>query len=71
MVSFSGNFSGRFLEVSWRHSSSGFSLSKFVLFLHVTPDRLSDDQIPVWSTGYRQTSSAKKNLTGLLQLMAK
>ncbi len=35
-------FAGRFLEASWRccHSSSGFSLSQF---LHVTPDRLDDD----------------------------
>ncbi len=30
----------RFLEASWRHSSSGLSLSQFVLFLHVIPDRL-------------------------------
>ncbi len=32
----------RFLEASWRrcHRSSGFSLSQFVLFLHVSPDRL-------------------------------
>ncbi len=30
---------GMFLEASWRHSSSGFSLSQFVLFLHVIPDR--------------------------------
>ncbi len=39
--SFSGSFA------SWRrfHSSSGFSLSQFVLFLHVIPDRLDDDQI--------------------------
>ncbi len=38
---------GRYLEASWRccHSSSGFSLSQFVLFLHVIPDRLDDDQI--------------------------
>ncbi len=44
--SFSGNFAFRFLEASWRrcHSSSGFSLSQFVLFLHVIPDRLDDDQ---------------------------
>ncbi len=27
------------------HSSSGFSLSQFVLFLHVIPDRLGDDEI--------------------------
>ncbi len=35
------------LEASWRccHSSSGFSLSPFVLFLHVVPDRLDDDEI--------------------------
>ncbi len=33
---------GRFLEAyCWRcHSSSGFSLTQFVRFLHVTPDRL-------------------------------
>ncbi len=38
---------GRSLEASWRccHSSSGFSLSQVVLFLHVIPDRLDDDQI--------------------------
>ncbi len=37
----------RFLEASWRrrHSSSGFSLSQFVLFLHVIPDRLDEDEI--------------------------
>ncbi len=42
---FSGSIAGRFLEASWRscHSSSGFSLSQFVLFLHVIPDRLDDD----------------------------
>ncbi len=36
-----------FKSASWRccHSSSGFSLSQFVLFLHVIPDRLNDDQI--------------------------
>ncbi len=39
------SYSGSFLEASWRHSSSGFSLSQFVLFLHVIPDRLNDDQI--------------------------
>ncbi len=41
------SFSGRFLEASWRryHSSSGFSLSLFVLFLHVIPDRLEDEEI--------------------------
>ncbi len=38
--SFSGSFAGRFLEASWRHSSSGLSLSQFVVFLHVIPDRL-------------------------------
>ncbi len=38
--SYSGSFAGSFLEASWRHSSSGFSLSQFVLFLHVIPDRL-------------------------------
>ncbi len=47
MHSFSGSFAGRFLEAFWRrcHSSSGFSLSQFVLFLHVIPDRLDDDKI--------------------------
>ncbi len=41
------SFAGSFLEASWRcwHSSSGFSMSQFVLFLHVIPDRLDDDQI--------------------------
>ncbi len=41
----SGSFAGRFLEASWKHchSSSRFSLSQFVLFLHVIPDRLDDD----------------------------
>ncbi len=45
--SFSGSFSGSFLEASWRrcHRSSGLSLSQFVLFLHVIPDRLDDDEI--------------------------
>ncbi len=40
-------FVNRFLVASWKrcHSSSGFSLSQFVLFLHVIPDRLDDDQI--------------------------
>ncbi len=35
------------MKASWRHfhSSSGFSLSQFVLFLHVIPDRLDDDVI--------------------------
>ncbi len=42
-------------KVSGRHchSSSGFSLSQFVLFLHVIPDRLMmirSDQISVWCT---------------------
>ncbi len=47
MHSFSGSFAGRFLEASWRrcHSSSGFSLSQFVLILHVIPDRLDHDEI--------------------------
>ncbi len=72
MVSFSGNFSASSLEASWRHSSSGFSLSQFVLFLHVIPDRLDDDQVrSLWSTGCRQTLCANKNLTALLLLMAK
>ncbi len=41
------HFAGRFLEASWRRfpSSSGLSLSQFVLFLHVIPDRLDHDQI--------------------------
>ncbi len=35
------------VEASWRryHGSSGFSLSQFVLFLHVIPDRLDDGEI--------------------------
>ncbi len=43
------SFSGRFLEASWRccHSSSGFSLSEVILFLHVIPDRLDDDDLCV------------------------
>ncbi len=40
MHGFSGSFAGR----SRCHSSSGFSLSQFVLFLHVIPDRLDDDE---------------------------
>ncbi len=69
----STRFAGRFLEASWRrcHSFSGCSLSRFVLLLHVIPDRLDDDQISVWSTGCFQTPCANKNLTGLLQVMAK
>ncbi len=60
-----------FLEASWRrcHSSSGFSLSQFVLFLHVIPDRLMmmiRSDLCVLSD-----SLCKRNLTGLLQLMAK
>ncbi len=62
-VSFSGSFAGRILEASWRrcHSSSGFSLSQFVLFLHVIPDRLM----------MIRSDLCVENLTGLLQLMAK
>ncbi len=41
------------------------------LFLHVTPDRLDDDQISVWSTGCCQTPCADNNLTAALQLMTK
>ncbi len=46
LIHFVVGFKG-FFEASWRrcHSSSGFSLSQFVLFLHVIPDRLDDDQI--------------------------
>ncbi len=60
-----------FFEASWRccHNSSGFSLSQFVLLLHVIPDR--HDQISVWSTGCCQTPCADNNLTALLQLMTK
>ncbi len=38
--SFSGSFASRSLEASWRHfhSSSAFSLSQFVLFLHWKDD---------------------------------
>ncbi len=44
---FPNSFAGRILEASWRrcHSSSGFSPSQFVLFLHVIPDRLDDGEI--------------------------
>ncbi len=40
-------FLRRFLEVSWRrcHCSSGFSPSRFVLFLYVIPDRLDAEEI--------------------------
>ncbi len=74
MHSSSGSFAGRSLQASWRHchSSSGVSLSQFVLFLHVIPDRLDDDAIrSLWSTGCCQTSCVKTDLTGLLQLMPK
>ncbi len=40
------------------------SPSRFFLFLHVTPDRLDDDQI-------RSLCGALAVVTGLLQLMAK
>ncbi len=55
------------LEASRRrcHSSSGFSLSQFVQFFHVTPDRLDDDQIRSICV------LLDKNLTGLLQLITK
>ncbi len=45
--SFSRSFAARSLEASWihYHSSSGFSLSQFILFLHVIPDRLDDDEM--------------------------
>ncbi len=32
-----------YIYIQTCHSSSGFSLSQFVLFLHVIPDRLDDD----------------------------
>lgn len=70
-------YAGRFLEASWRHchSSSGFSLSQFVLFLHVIPEELENDD----DDGIRSLSGAlaavrqNKNgwITGLLQSMAK
>ncbi len=69
-VVFQGALPGRFLEASWRryHSSSGLSLSQFVLFLHVIPDRLmmirSDLCVEHWLL-------SDKNITGLLQLMVK
>ncbi len=67
----SGSFSNimKHLEASWRRgpSSSGFSLTQFVLFLHVIPDRLmmirSDLCVEHWLL-------SDKNLTELLQLMA-
>ncbi len=44
-------------------SSSGFSLSQFVVFLHVTPDRLMMIR--------SHLCVEHKHLPGLLQLMAK
>ncbi len=75
MHSFSGSFAGRFPEASWRHchSSSGFSLSQFVLFLHVIPDRLDDGEIRslCGALAVVRLFVQNKNLTGLLQLMEK
>ncbi len=42
MHSFSGSFAGRSLEASLRRCHSS---SQSVLFLHVIPDRLDDDEI--------------------------
>ncbi len=57
-----------FPEASWRrcHTSSGFTLSRFVLFLHVIPDRLDDDQIRSLC-GARAVAKlpSSKNLTGM------
>ncbi len=72
--SFSGSFAGRFLEASWGsyHSSSGFSLSQFVLFLHVIPDRLDDDQIRSLCGAMAVVRLLMQTkITALLQLMAK
>ncbi len=66
------SFAGRFLEASWRrcHSSSGFSLSQFVLFLHVIPDRLMMIRSMCGALAVVRLL-VQTNLTGLLQLMAK
>ncbi len=52
-----------------RLQSSGFSLSQFVLFLHVIPVRLDEDEIR--SLCGTLADVRIKNLTGLLQLVAK
>ncbi len=44
------------------HSSSGFSLSQFVLFLHVIPDRLDDDQIRSQKSHWIITINGKMNV---------
>ncbi len=73
--SFSGSFAGGFLEASWGRcrSSSGFSRSQFVLFLHVIPDRLDDDGEIRSLCGALAVVRLlmQTNITGLLQLMAK
>ncbi len=66
------SFAGRFREASWRrcHSSSGFSLSQFVLFLHVIPDRLMMIRSLCGALAVVRLL-VQTNLTGLLQLTAK
>ncbi len=54
--SYSGSFAGSFLEASWRHSSSGFSLSQFVLFLHFIPDSLDDVILYIYIYIYTHTA---------------
>ncbi len=51
-----------FLEASWRHCSSGFSLSQYVLFLLVIPDRLDDDQIRSQKSHWIITINGKMNV---------
>ncbi len=70
---FNSSFAGRFLEASWRrcHSSSVFSLSQFVLFLHVIPDRLDDDEIRSLCGALAVFRLFVQTKISLLQLIAK
>ncbi len=56
------SFAGRSLEASWRrcHNSSRFRLSQFVLFLHVIPDRLNEDEIRSLCDGWLSSDSLCK-----------
>ncbi len=56
------SFAGRSLEASWRrcHNSSRFHLSQFVLFLHVIPDRLNEDEIRSLCDGWLSSDSLCK-----------
>ncbi len=51
------------------HSSSGFSLSQFVLFLHVIPDRLDDDYGPYsWKILVLRVAPSNKILRKFLKM---